>query len=226
MRTRESDPGRGIRGRAKTGVALLGLGLLALPAGAQSMAERGAKDGAAAAPAQGPAATRRDAPPAVGAGEEPGPFSVRSGLGFSVGPDAFVLGFEGDYAFSPAISAGLSLELGVNDDLTFVSPVAYGRYRFDLGDLTGEESLQKLFPYAQLGLGLTYWDRDLSGAARALGADEDDVVFLLNPGFGLEYEVSPHVAVSSQMLFNIMPDRIFNERFYYSWQVLGVRYRF
>lgn len=199
----------------------------AAPVGAQPMSERGERgeqgeqeqrEEASETPAAREASSRsasRDA-----SRDGPGPFSVRTGLGFSVDPDSFVLGFEGDYAFSRHVSAGVLLELGLDDDLIFVSPVAYGRYRFDLADFTDEESVHALFPYLQGGLGLTHWDDD-----DRLG-DDDDTEFLLNVGFGVEYEVAEDVSVVSQMLFNIIPDKIFGERFYYSWEVLSVRYRF
>jgi len=214
---------RGTWGRAIAVVASA-LVCAAAPVAAQPMSERGERGEEEPRDQVSETPAPREAPSRSSSRESgrdaPGPFSVRTGLGFSIDPDSFLLGFEGDYAFDEHVSTGVLVELGVDDDLIFVSPVAYGRYRFDLADLTDEESVHALFPYVQGGLGLTHWDDD-----DRVG-DDDDTEFLLNVGFGVEYEVAEDVSVVSQMLFNIVPDKIFGERFYYSWEVMSVRYRF
>ena len=40
---------------------------------------------------------------------------------------------------------------------------------------------------------------------------------------GLEYDISDRVALTSDMRLNLTS---FNDPFYFSWQVLGARYRF
>jgi opacity protein-like surface antigen len=150
-----------------------------------------------------------------------GRFSLRTGLGFTADPESFLLGFEGDYAISENFSAGALLQLGVDDDRTIVSPVVYGRIRSDLGGI--DPDLRAIEPFIQLGLGLTYWDVD---RPRPGSGTTDDTEFLLNTGFGAEYRITDHVSVGSMMLFNIVPDAIFGERFYFSWEVLTARYRF
>jgi hypothetical protein len=152
--------------------------------------------------------------------DEAGPFSIRMGLGFMADPTAFLLGFEGDYRVADQVSLGGLVHLGLDDDLTMVSPVAYGRYRFELGQY--DQDLEPVVPYLQAGLGFSWWDVD--------DPDDDEVAFLMNFGFGVEYEFDPHLAVGSQMLFNIMPTELDvgrrEETFYYTWEVVGLRYRF
>jgi opacity protein-like surface antigen len=130
-----------------------------------------------------------------------GPFSVQAGLGFTADPEAFLLNFEGDYHF------------------TIVSPAAYVRYSFDLSEMN--TGLRDLTPFVQGGLGFTYIDIDLPP-----GIDDDDIGFMFNFGFGAEYAFTDHISVSSKMLFNILPVEVFNNNFYYSWEVAAFRYRF
>lgn len=154
-------------------------------------------------------------------GDDAGRFSIRTGLGFTADPEDFLLGFEGDYAFTDQLSAGVLLELGLDDDRTIVSPVVYGRFRTDLGGI--DEALEPVEPYLQLGLGLTHWDVDRPGPA---SGSTDDTEFLLNPGVGVEYRFTDHVSAGTHMMFNVIPDEIFDERFYFSWEIVTLRYRF
>jgi opacity protein-like surface antigen len=151
-----------------------------------------------------------------------GPFSIRTGLGFSADPDTFLLGFEADYRIiAEGFSVGGLLQLGVDDDLTMVSPVVYGRYTLNLGEF--DPVLDRVDTHFQGGLGFTWWDIDLP---RGVHGDDDDAEFLLNFGFGAEYRLTDHVSAGSHMLFNVIPDEIYDERFYFSWEVLTLRYRF
>src|SRR5688572_29421934 len=59
-----------------------------------------------------------------------GPFSLRAGIGCTSSPTTFLMGFEGDYEVAEQFSLGVHVQLGLDDDDTIVSPVAYGRYRF------------------------------------------------------------------------------------------------
>ncbi len=152
-----------------------------------------------------------------------GPFSVQAGLGFTADPDAFLLNFEGDYRLGDALSAGAMLHLGLDGDFTIVSPAAYVRYSFDLSEMN--TGLRDLTPFVQGGLGFTYIDIDLPSFAPP-GIDDDDIGFMFNFGFGAEYAFTDQISVSSKMLFNILPTEVFNDNFYYSWEIAAFRYRF
>jgi opacity protein-like surface antigen len=154
--------------------------------------------------------------------DDAGPFSLRTGLGFTSDPDTFLLGFEADYRIvAEGFSIGALVQLGVDDDTTIVSPVAYGRYTANLGAFTG--ALDRVDTYLQGGLGFTWWDVDRPARA---GGDDDDAEFLINFGFGAEYRLTEHVSAGTHMLFNVIPDEIYDERFYFSWEVVTLRYRF
>lgn len=151
-------------------------------------------------------------------------FSVAGGLGFMQGPDAFVMGLEGEYAFGNGFSVGPAVQFGFDDDFTLISPVVFGRYRIDLVELGAPRELSRLHPYGQAGLGFSFMDVD--GSKRRGHSDDDDVEFLMNFGFGAEYDLTDEVSVGSRMLFNVLPKDLFDENFYYSWEVVTARYRF
>jgi len=50
--------------------------------------------------------------------------------------------------------------------------------------------------------------------------------FLVNFGFGLEYQLSERFFLGSQMMFNFLPEETLDEKFFYSWQIGGLRIAF
>ncbi|MDJ0853230.1 MAG: outer membrane beta-barrel protein [Myxococcota bacterium] len=150
-------------------------------------------------------------------------WSLSTGIGFTADPDAFLLGFEGDYRVYRGLSLGAELQLGLDDDFTIVSPTARARYTFDLSGVTRSEFFYRLRPYLQTGLGFTYIEADVPDFP---GVDDDDTGLLVNFGFGAEYALTRSLSLNSKMLFNFLPGDVFGESFYYSWEVAGLRYRF
>jgi opacity protein-like surface antigen len=150
-------------------------------------------------------------------------WSLQSGLGFTAGPDTFLMGFEADYRMSDNFSVGASLQLGLDDVVTLVSPTGYVRYSFDLEQMGSGETWGRLTPFVQGGLGLTYIDLDIPSF---LLIDDDDIGFLMNFGFGAEYSLSNSMSLGSRMLFNVIPTKVFGDTFYFSWEVATLRYRF
>ena len=161
-----------------------------------------------------------------GAGyRDEGTFSLKPGLGFTASPTTLLLGFEGDYRVMEPISLGLLTEVGIDDDVTIVSPQLFARYWPDLGEMI-DPDVAFVEPYVHLGIGFSWWDADVYKRV-----NDDDTAFLLSPGFGVDFRINEHVAVGSQMLFNIIPtgihdDTPIDDQFYYSWEVVGVRFRF
>jgi opacity protein-like surface antigen len=169
---------------------------------------------------------RRTSSEGGGAGyRDEGTFSLKPGLGFTASPDTFLLGFEGDYRVAEPFSLGLLTEVGIDSDLTIVSPQLFARYWPDLGELI-DPDVSFIEPYLHLGIGFTWWDADVYK-----GVNDDDTQFLLSPGFGVDFRINEHVAIGTQMLFNVIPGSIHDDTridddFYYSWEVIGVRFRF
>jgi hypothetical protein len=172
-------------------------------------------------PAGGEAAAPAAKEPAASPGV-PNPLSVRGAIGFTLDPDTFLMAFQGDYFLDDQLSLGPLLQLGVDDDTTILAPTLNVQYAFDLTELEedGDEILERLKPFVQGGVGLGYIHKD-----RRRG-DDDDVGFLLNLGFGLEYYLTDQLALGNNLLFNILPDKTNGENFFLSWQFVTLRYRF
>jgi len=145
---------------------------------------------------------------------------VRASVGFSLGffaddPGGVNLGFELPIEINRNLSVGPWVTLGLADDFLLVSATANVRYHFDVFE---SRKLSKLRPFLQGGMGITYYDDDR--------VPDDDLGFLLNMGLGADYEISDHVLLGSNMMFNTVPTFRPGRAFYWSWQFLEVRYRF
>lgn len=145
------------------------------------------------------------------------PWSLRGGIGLMDDPDAFLMNFEIERFMRDEVAVGFALQLGVDDDFTVVSPMIFARYVFDLST-SANEVVKKLQPYAQGGAGLTHIDHDRRGR------DADGTDFLLSLGGGIDYLLSDSLSIGSRMLINIIPGQVLNERLYFSWEIISVRY--
>ena len=159
----------------------------------------------------------------IGDLREERPLSARFGIGFTADPDTFLMGLEVDYHVMRSVSIGTQLHLGVDDDQSLVAPVAYGRYHLFLSDFGLGEMFDPVSGYGHVGLGINYQDFDGSRRPRR---DDDELEFMWNTGLGVEYALNDEVSINSQMMLNFMPDGVFGDHSYFSWEIVGVRYRF
>lgn len=144
------------------------------------------------------------------------------GLGFTASPVAFLMTFVGNFEILPEdlpeFYVGPHIQLILHSDALMLAPTLNIKKSFTLpADAVGEH-LARFKPNVQGGLGFAFIDPD--------APVDGEVGFLLNFGFGGDYWITDQVGISSNMLFNIIPDDIFNENFVWSWEVLGVRFRF
>jgi opacity protein-like surface antigen len=149
-------------------------------------------------------------------------FSVQAGLGFFAEDnlDGFLLNFEGSYHFDQNWSAGVDFQLGFDDDFLLFSMPFYARY--DFGNLPVDAAyFSKLHPFAKLGLGFTYAEIDVNFAP-----DIDDTGFLFLIGGGMAYPINDNFSLESTMQFNITTNDFFEDDFYFSWEIISLRYRF
>ncbi len=157
----------------------------------------------------------------VPATAEPGTFEsvgVRGGIGFTDGPDSFLAAFDIEGLLTQQFAVGLGLQLGVDDDFIIVSPTLFGRYRFDISQIE-IRYFDRIRPFAQLGLGITHIDVDRRGR------DVDGTDFMLNFGGGFDFIVNEHVEIGTRMLIDVIPAEVLNQRIYFSWELISVRYR-
>jgi hypothetical protein len=142
--------------------------------------------------------------------------SFAGSLGFLADdPGGVNLGFEAPIEFTKNFSVGPWVAVSLADDFLLVSATANVRYHFDVFE---GAKLEKLRPFLQGGMGISWLDDDRRNV--------DDTDFLLNMGLGAEYEMSDHVFLGSNIMFNTVPTRDSGDAFYWTWQFLSARYRF
>ena len=144
------------------------------------------------------------------------PWSIGAGIGFTAGPGTFLLDGDAAYALDEHMSIGPRMQLGFSDDKILVAPTANFRYVFDL-QLAQETSLRELTPFLQAGIGFGYV-RDDRG-----GGHTDDTGFLFNIGAGVEWSLGA-TTLGSNLMFNILPAETAGENFFFSWQLITLRF--
>jgi hypothetical protein len=150
-----------------------------------------------------------------------GHFGVRAGIGFTAGPSTFLTAFELPYYLTDRFSLGPQIQIGVDDRDTLVAPTLNARFAPDFGQRnSSNEFVRGISPFLQGGVGLLYMQREFGRG------DRDDTEFLFNLGLGLDFPLTERVSVGTQMMFNVIPDGVFDEKFFFSWQLANVQYRF
>ena len=161
------------------------------------------------------------AAPALADPADDRPWSGHLGTGFGLSPDGFLLTAGLEYEVVDQLGVGPLLQLVLDDDTVVVAPTLNARYRIDLSD-SGNDFLRDLEPYVQAGMGLAYVDRERRGRS-----DREDTEFLVNGGFGFEYNLSDRFAIGNGVMFNGMPaDDAAGEDFFFTWQLVTARLRF
>lgn len=174
--------------------------------------------------------------PDVSAGLDLSRFSVQAGLGFFSEDnfDGFMINFNGNYQIDDHWSAGADVQLGFDTDFLLVSMPFYGRY--DFGDLPVDVPfLSMMHPFAKLGMGFTYAEFDFKETippllpgfpSTTIEFKFDDVGFLFTMAGGLAYPINENFSLESTMQFNITTNDLFADDFYFSWELISLRYTF
>jgi opacity protein-like surface antigen len=150
-------------------------------------------------------------------GETPTGWSFRAGLGFTDDPSSLLLNLEAPYAFDQWVSAGPMFQIGIDDNNTIVAPTL--NVTVTIPDLPGED-FDLIHPFGFIGMGFAVIEDDNRRN------DNSSTGFLVNFGFGVEYQLSDHFFLGTEMMFNFLPEETLDEHFFYSWQVLGARFAF
>jgi hypothetical protein len=141
---------------------------------------------------------------------------LKGGVGFTVDPSSFLLTLQADFFLIDLLAVGPLVQLGVSDHNTILAPTLNFQFVFDLP----WQEVEALKPTAQFGLGFAYLHKN-----HRQGHD-DDVGFLVNFGFGAEYFLTSQVALGTNFLFNFLPHETLDVDFFFSWQVVTVRFQF
>jgi len=146
------------------------------------------------------------------------PLSVGTGIGFVASETAFLFQLDANYKLTDSFSVGPFFQVAPYDLSTLISLAIDGRYHVNFLHSQKDQILNKVTPYVGLGAGFTHLSIDNSSFGES--------AFLISILMGLEYDITEHIAFTSDMRFNIAAGDLFGDSFYYSWQILGARYRF
>ena len=108
-------------------------------------------------------------------------------------------------------------QIGLDDNNTIVAPTL--NVAVTIPDLPGDD-FDAFHPYGFVGIGFAYIEDDNRRN------DNSSAGFLINFGVGIEYQVSQSFFLGSQMMFNFLPEKTLDEKFFYAWQVGGARIAF
>jgi len=146
------------------------------------------------------------------------PWSLRMGAGFTIDPNNFLMNFELPYRFDQYVSAGLMMQIGLEDEKLLVAPTA--NVTVHVPNLPGE-SFDRFHPNVFAGMGFAVIEND------DRRGENTDSGFLVNAGFGVDYDLSTRVKLGSRMIFNFLPiNRTLGQKFFYSWEVIGIQLSF
>lgn len=143
-------------------------------------------------------------------------WSVGGGIGFTSGvntaggPTQFLFTVDALYSLTNNISIGPSFQLGPAGNSSTVALSLDGRFYTPMGK--GDGFIGRLAPYVGVGMGF----RSNTGITGDSG-------FLFPILVGVEYDLSDNLSLTTDMRLNIVSG---NDNFYYTWQVLGARFRF
>lgn len=144
-------------------------------------------------------------------------WSVKGGLGFTANPDTFLMNLEAQRTIGDWLAIGPMLQLGFDDHWTFAAPTLDATVRpFHFSG----EGWERIVPYAFVGAGVgILHDDDARG-------DDTSAGLLIDVGGGIEFRVTEHVYLVTQMMFDFLPEQTQGQKFVYAWQVGGLRYAF
>jgi hypothetical protein len=153
--------------------------------------------------------------------KDEGYVSVRGGFGFTADPSGFLMSLGVPVTLNDFLAVSPDFMISVDDDDLIVAPGVDLEFRISGKRTWDNPDLKKLTPVFRLGTGLAYIEKD-----QHRGADEDGTGWLLRAGMGVEYEVTQDVHLGSHMRFNILPVKAADERFFFSWEILSMRFDF
>jgi hypothetical protein len=139
------------------------------------------------------------------------------GLGITDSPATLLVGGELDIYMTDRLAIGPMLQLGFDDNTEIIAPSFQAKYIFPLDKMPGAP---QFVPFVQGGAGFAWMQKD-----RGNNSDEG-LGTLLQLGGGLEARFDDNFSLASTVLVNLLPDKVLDERLYWSWQIVqfGVRF--
>jgi len=145
-----------------------------------------------------------------------GAFSVHGGMGLTASPTTFQFALGAEYFVTSNLSVGPLMQFGFEEHWSIIAPSINVRWTFDL-DI--ESPWNRLTPFAEMGMGACYIHHDRPG-------DNEEWGFLINFGGGIDYYLTDDLSIGTEMLFNFLPGEVQGEHYFFSWQVVTLRFLF
>lgn len=132
------------------------------------------------------------------------------GAGFTASPKALLFAVAFDVPVDQNLTVGPAAHLGFGDNRELYTLYLKGKYWLP-GAMEGDDGRPKLKPYVTAGAGGVYYDED--------GRKSDTAVFF-NGGAGLRFLTGDKHRIGSEVLLNWAPNKVGDERTWFSWEVI------
>ena len=154
-----------------------------------------------------------DAGSASEKGNAPNDTMLAAGFGLTTSPSSFMLASTLDFPLDSNVTAGPSLQYGLDDSVSLVTITGQLKYFLPLTELWS----LSIRPYVTGGIGVTTIDKENRGSDSGL---------LVNIGAGMRYLTGEHYRIGSEVRLNIMPDDVAGEPTFMSFELLQITFEF
>ncbi|MEQ8766792.1 MAG: hypothetical protein RL885_22960 [Planctomycetota bacterium] len=141
--------------------------------------------------------------------------SAGFGIGATFDPDAFLGVGHADFYIVDHLAIGPLLQIARDSDDKIIAPSFNVKGAFEI--LTDGPRIR---PFGTAGIGFAYIEDD------DIPFDDDDLGLLLNLGLGADVFIIENVSVGTAIYFNFLPDKVLDERYFTSWEILSVNFHF
>jgi hypothetical protein len=131
----------------------------------------------------------------------------------------FLVDLAAPYHLGSRASLGPRLQIGVDNNRTYLAPTASMEYAHDLSSVISG-GFGKIRPLIGAGIGFAWLEKE------GRRGKNDEVEFLVDLNVGAEYPLTDGFALAAVMDFNVIPNEVLGERLIYSWQVIQLRVQF
>jgi len=138
--------------------------------------------------------------------------SFAVGGGISADPDGGVITFDAPFGVTDRVSVGPLVHIVLDGDLTITAATAHLRI--------GVGSIGPIRPFLSGGLGVAHSSLDVGSR------DLEDTSFMLNVGLGAELPLAGAYSLRTSGLVNVVPDGVPGDEFFFTWEILALKYTF
>jgi|RhiMethySRZTD1v2_1073278.scaffolds.fasta_scaffold00094_66 hypothetical protein len=146
-------------------------------------------------------------------GNAPNDTMLAAGFGLTTSPSSFMLASTLDFPLDSNVTAGPSVQYGLDDSVHIVTITGQLKYFLPLTELWS----LSIRPYVTGGIGVTTIDKENR---------DSDSGLLVNIGAGVRYLTGENYRIGSEARLNIMPDDVAGEPTFMSFELLQITFEF